>query len=150
MKLARSPGYHILGFNPSYATYEYEAGTLGYLLKRAMVTILNESECDHVCKLLGRVNASTLAKSLRGILIITLGSRGARIYEKDSFLRVSSVAKRISSPFGAGDAFFAGFLQGILSSGSLAEAGAFASKVAARVVESPRVRARIDLRFRSQ
>ncbi len=144
--LIESQDMEVLGFNPSYAVYDYRPRELAYMLKRARVTILNEEECKHVLKVQDLRRTEDLARYVGGMLIVTRGSRGARVYRQSLITEMGSLARKSVFPLGAGDAFFAGFLHMLLRRAAVKEAARFAAAIAALVVESPRVRVDVSVR----
>ena len=70
-------------------------------------------------------------------LVITLGAEGSRIVTREGETRVkAAAAKSAADPTGAGDAYRAGFIKGILSGFPLEACGKLASTVAAYAVEA--------------
>ncbi len=70
-------------------------------------------------------------------LVITHGGEGSRIVTRDGESRVKVVpAKNLSDPTGAGDAYRAGFLRGMLAGFSFENCAKLASTVAAYTVEA--------------
>lgn len=143
VNLIASQRIDVLGFNPSYAVYEFQPRELAHILKRARVTVLNEQECKHVCKVREVRRAEELARYVGGILIVTRGGKGARVYYRSLVAEIGSLARESVFSLGAGDAFFAGFLHMFLRQATPEDAARFASAMAALVVEFPVVR--VDL-----
>lgn len=144
--LVASQRIEVLGFNPSYAVYEYRPTELAYLMTRARVTILNEQECKYVCALRNLRRDEQLAELVGDVLIVTGGRKGAKVYSPSSVIYARSLAQRAVLSLGAGDAFLAGFLHMTLRGADATEATLFASAMAGIVVESPNVRAPISER----
>jgi len=70
-------------------------------------------------------------------LVITLGEQGARIITRKEEIQVPAVpVENAVDPTGAGDAYCAGFIKGLLAGLSLETTGKFASAVASYAVES--------------
>ncbi|OGG80633.1 hypothetical protein A3A39_04040 [Candidatus Kaiserbacteria bacterium RIFCSPLOWO2_01_FULL_54_13] len=70
-------------------------------------------------------------------LVITLGAEGARVVTREGEVRVKATpVKDSSDPTGAGDAFRAGFIKGMLTGMSLESCAKLASTVAAYTVEA--------------
>jgi len=146
INLITSQDIAVLGFNPSYAVYEYQPSELARILSRAQVTILNEEECEHVRKVRGLRRNEELARHVAGILIITRGRKGAKVYRHSLVTELGSVARKAAFPIGAGDAFFSGFLHMFLSKAPVKEAARFAAATAGLVVESRDVRVDVSER----
>lgn len=142
-QLARKAGTEVLAFNPSYAVTEYAADEINDLLKLARVVVFNEEEGFYVNNLLGGRNLNDLAKHIPGILVVTLGARGVRVYNNIDVIKIDSFTHKEVDPLGAGDAFLGGFLHMLLKGASTRDAAHFGSALAAFVVESSSVR--IDL-----
>ena len=69
-------------------------------------------------------------------LLITLGGEGSRIVTKDGEIRVKAApVQSLADPTGAGDAYRAGFIKGMLAGFSLENCAKLASVVAAYTVE---------------
>lgn len=146
LELARRFEGELLAFSPSYALYEYSKAEIIALSQAAHVVIMNENELAFTLACTGYADASQFAAELPGIFIVTLGDRGATLYEQRARHSFPSYSTRKGDVIGAGDAFFASFIHCMLLNYSPEEAGLFASLVSARLVEqSGRVRARIDL-----
>jgi fructokinase len=64
---------------------------------------------------------------------LTRGARGCLVRSKDEEIDLPGVAVRVVDTVGAGDAFTAGLLCGVLEGRPLAEAARFANRLAARV-----------------
>lgn len=70
-------------------------------------------------------------------LVITLGEKGARIITRKEEIQVPAVpVANVVDPTGAGDAYCAGFIKGLLAKFSLETAGKLASTVASYAVET--------------
>jgi len=134
----------MLAFNPSYAIYEYDSTELAALLRKANVAIVNEQEAEHVLRVMDLKDYGQLSRFVPGFLIVTLGKKGVRVFQKEGILEIGSFATGTSNAVGAGDAFFAGFLHEMFGNGSLADAARFGSALAAYVVESSQIRVRIS------
>ena len=144
--LARSGNAELLGFNPSYSVYEYTARELSFFLQRAQVTVVNEDECAHICKLLRLRTTEELARFVKGILIVTRGHQGLSLYKQSLVTEVGSMARRPVFSLGAGDALLAGFLHMFLTGASLEDSARFGASMAGLVVESRAIRATISVR----
>jgi len=89
---------------------------------------LSWSGCDNLddaCKALQRIATQ---------FVVTLGARGARIFDGEDYLQVSGSAARAIDSNGAGDMFAGAFLYGVSRGYGLSAAGALANAAAAAVV----------------
>jgi sugar/nucleoside kinase (ribokinase family) len=130
----------LLVFSPGYAIYEYAVDELEPLIRRANVTVMNREESEHMCRILGVVTPEYLARSLPGIVIVTMAHKGAHVFESGRVLELASYSRSTVDTLGAGDAFLAGFLVEKLRGADTWHAGRFASMCGAYVVEAARVR----------
>lgn len=67
------------------------------------------------------------------IVVLKLGKRGARVFEKDRVISAPSFEVRVVSGLGAGDAFASGFCYGLLRGWDLSRCARFASAAGAIV-----------------
>ena len=108
--LANAFDGRLLAFNPSYAIYEYDDTSLIQILKKSDIVILNEQEAEHTRKTLRLRITDQIPRKSNGILVVTKGSRGCKIYGSRNVEKIESYAVKNSESVGAGDAFFSGFL----------------------------------------
>jgi fructokinase len=104
---------------------------------------LNEDELEVLRSLLALEGASpgVLLASLRGrygleVVALTRGERGCLVQADDEEVSVPGVRVRVVDTVGAGDAFTAGLVCGVLEGKPLAQAAGFANRLAARVAAS--------------
>jgi fructokinase len=64
---------------------------------------------------------------------VTLGARGCAMLRGEEYIEAAGHAINVSDPVGAGDAFAAAFLHGLMSHWPVAEVAAFANRVGALV-----------------
>ena len=70
------------------------------------------------------------------ILVVTYGAKGSIIYNKKEVIKIKAVKPRkIVDPTGAGDAYRAGFIKGLVNGLDLKHCGELASKVAKYPIE---------------
>jgi fructokinase len=104
---------------------------------------LNEHELPLLCKLLA-IEEATEAARLDGlrrryaleVAILTRGAHGCRVRSAAEEIDLPGIPVRVVDTVGAGDAFTAGLLVGVLEGQPLAAAAAFANRLAARVAGS--------------
>lgn len=66
-------------------------------------------------------------------IVVTLGAAGAIYYENDNFFQAPTFSITVADTIGSGDAFLAGFLQGLLNQKKPSEALAYAAALGALV-----------------
>ncbi|MFH1187629.1 MAG: carbohydrate kinase family protein [bacterium] len=70
------------------------------------------------------------------ILVITKGAKGSEIYSNgEKFVIPSAMPKNVCDPTGAGDAYRAGFIKGLIENWTLEKTGKFASLIAVYAIE---------------
>ena len=130
-RFARSNGKTI-SFNPGYDLFHYNPKDkiILELLKNSDLLILNEKE-------FGRLDTSVeeLGKNKRAI-VITKGKSGCSIFEKGKRADMQPIPVKVSSPFGAGDAFTGGFLAAIVKGYDIIQASKIATSCASFAVEA--------------
>ena len=88
-------------------------------------------------------DAAEALKKVARQFAITLGSKGALLFDGDAFINIEPFAAKAVDTNGAGDMFAGAFLYGITHGYSFAEAGKLASYAASVVVQNfgPRLEA---------
>lgn len=121
-------------FDPGQQVTSFTASELKQLITGAKILIGNDYEIKLI---LDRLKMdSTKLGQLVEILIITKGAQGSEIYSKEARINIQAAkVKNIVDPTGAGDAYRAGLIKGLLSGGGLEKAGQLASTIAAYAVE---------------
>ncbi len=103
-------------------------------IKGSKALILNDYEMNFIMEKTGLGETDLVFAT--DILITTFGSRGSKIKTKTESYEIPAIkVKNPVDPTGAGDAYRAGILRGLISGWSLEIVGKFASVVAAYVVE---------------
>ena len=103
-------------------------------IRGAKVFIANDYELSLTLKKTGW-SLATLQKQVE-ILVVTLGVGGSRIYQAGRQLKIPAAKpKNTVDPTGAGDAYRAGLLYGLIKAWPLEKAGRLASLVAVYTVE---------------
>jgi len=121
-------------FDPGQQITSFTSAELKRVIQGAKVLIGNDYEIKLVLNKLN-INSSNLEK-LIDILVITKGAKGSEIYSKEGrFIIRPAKVKNIIDPTGAGDAYRAGFIKGLLAGSGLQKAGQLASTIAAYAVE---------------
>jgi len=132
-------------FVPSYSVFDYSTKQVRAFLSNSDVVFLNKQEHLHLRALLGAKAIETLLPK-NGVLVVTKGHEGANAYTTHGSLAVAAVSRSTADVVGAGDAFAAAFISGILDDDSLERCGMRAAAIAALVVKSSEPRIRIPRR----
>jgi adenosine kinase len=100
-------------FDPGQQIAYYSAKELIYAIKGAKMLIGNDYEIQLILNKL-KIKLGALEKMVE-ILAITKGGRGAEIYNQNKKIVVPAAKKKAAiDPTGAGDAFRAGFIKGLI------------------------------------
>jgi adenosine kinase len=103
-------------------------------IRGSLLLISNDYEFEIIMKITGMIKSEILG--LTGMIITTLGDKGALISTKGSDIEVPAAkAHDIMDPTGAGDAFRAGLLRGLSKQRSIEEAVRMGAVAAAYAVE---------------
>lgn len=120
------PGQQI----PLLSKLQLQAGITG-----SLATICNDYELSFITARTGWNENDILKKT--NMLIVTLGEKGSLIRVPDRTCKIPAAKlKKEVDPTGAGDAYRAGLIKGLLSSWPLDVAGRFAGVIAAYAIES--------------
>jgi fructokinase len=109
------------------------------LLRNADVVKLNEEELERVQEFTGLPRAiETFCREGANrygwrAVCVTLGARGCAILAHGDYVESQGHAVAVADTVGAGDAFAAAFLHGLISEWSASEIAAFANRVGALV-----------------
>ncbi|MBI2622637.1 MAG: adenosine kinase [Candidatus Levybacteria bacterium] len=125
----------LISFSPSIAYVNLGLKAILPLLEKTHVIFLNEQE---IKKLINK-NPKDASKYLLtyGVKIVacTMGAKGVLITSgKEQFFSPSPKVKKVIDTTGAGDAFAAGFLYGLIKNKSLKWSAKFANKIASKSV----------------
>lgn len=121
-------------FDPGQQTTSFNAAELKKCILGSKVLIGNDYEIKLITKILGK-SLKDLRKMVF-LLVITKGAKGSIMYvDNDKIVIPSAKVKKIADPTGAGDAYRAGLIHGLVHGKSLEQAGRIASVVAAYAVE---------------
>ncbi|HRY63145.1 MAG TPA: carbohydrate kinase family protein [Patescibacteria group bacterium] len=111
------------------------AGQLKELIVGARALFCNDYEVELIMKTLKHKNIKAL-KQLIEILVVTYGAEGSVIYSKGKEIKIGIVKpRRVVDPTGAGDAYRAGFIKGLINGWDLKKCGELAAWVAKWPVE---------------
>ena len=119
------PGQSIPALSPAQMTE---------MLTGCAVLISNDYELEMILDKTGLTRAAVLKRV--GAMITTLGEEGAEICRDDQQVRIPAApVSEVKDPTGAGDAFRAGLIKGMVESRSLAEAARIGATCASYAVE---------------
>ncbi len=105
------------------------------LIRGAKILVVNDYELDLIIKILKYKSIKTIHR-LVDILVVTYGGKGSIIYSINKKIVIKAVKpKRIIDPTGAGDAYRAGLIKGLVENWELKKSGQLASWVAKYAVE---------------
>lgn len=119
------------------------AELVGELLARADVVKLNEEELQTVHKAMGLPAAKEqfcregLKRYGWSAVCVTLGERGCAMLSGGEYTEAEGYAVHVADTVGAGDAFAAAFLHGLVSKWHVARIAAFANRLGALVASRP-------------
>ncbi len=129
-KIAKKNGVPV-SFDPGRLMSALGLQRLQPLLKLCDVLLLNSSEANNLTNASDHHEAAKILNKIVPTVIIKMGEKG--VYTKSGDLEFTLKAHKINvvDTTGAGDAFSAGFITGLLEGKSLKEAVTFANAVAA-------------------
>lgn len=121
-------------FDPGQQTTILEAEDIKNGIKGAKIVIANDYELSLIMGKTGWREADILEHA--EMLVTTFGAEGSEIRTRQEAFKIPPVkASEVKDPTGAGDAYRAGLVVGLLRGWTLPMAGRFASTVAAFAVE---------------
>ena len=111
------------------------ARDLRSIIEGAKILTVNDYELSLSVKILKYKSAKTVLKMVEA-LIITYGAKGSTIHNKGKEIKIKAVKpKKLVDPTGAGDAYRAGFIKGLVNGWNLKKCGELAAWVAKYPVE---------------
>lgn len=103
-------------------------------IKGARVLIVNDYEFDLIRKKITKTQKQI--EKMVEILVITYGSVGSKIFSNNKMIKIKAVQpQKIADPTGAGDAYRAGLIKGLIEGWELKKSGELAAWVAKHAVE---------------
>jgi len=115
--------------------YARKGSMLEPIIKKAFVLMPNLKELELLTKTTDyRKGAEVLLKKGVEIVAVKLGSKGCYVTDGNENHNVESFKVKVVDTTGAGDAFCAGFLYGLISNRSLYECGRIGNFVASRCI----------------
>lgn len=129
-------------FDPGQQITALNGEELREAIRGAKILIGNDYEIQMILEKINSTHAErqgkhvgTLLEEIE-ILVITKGAEGSEIYHQGNKVTIPAAkAKNISDPTGAGDAYRAGFIKGLLEKWPLEKIGRFAGLIACYTVE---------------
>jgi ribokinase len=124
-----------ISFNPGYGLKEIERNELEYILQHTKLLFINEHEQRHITQMFELKNKDV--RSLGpDIVVLTLGSKGCKIFSDDGALAIGALPSVLVDPTGAGDSFAAGFLVGYSKRYSLEKCARIGAAVASVTIST--------------
>lgn len=121
-------------FDPGQALIAFSAVELNKAIRGAKVLIGNDYEIKLMADKM-KITQARLAQLVE-ILVITLGGKGSEIYQgKEKIIIKPAKPKNTSDPTGAGDAYRAGLIKGLIMGYNLKVCGQLAGLIAVYTVE---------------
>jgi len=122
-------------FDPGQQVISFSEKELKILIKGSILTIGNDYEAEIMRKTLKTTKGVLI--SLSQSFIITKGSRGSILYNQGKVIKQSAVlVKNAIDPTGAGDAYRAGIIKGLVSNWKWPKTLKIASLISSYAVES--------------
>jgi len=120
--------------DPGQSLTKWEGEALSTWLKGSMMLISNDYELEIIMKMTGMHKKDLLA--LTDVIITTLGEKGSLISTADSDVHVPSIrVEHVIDPTGAGDAYRAGLLKGVVTGKDIQTGARLGSVAAAYAIE---------------
>lgn len=95
--------------------FSYPPEEIGYFLSRSYAVIMNHIEAEYILKALGRSAMTDLLSATTRSVVVTRGAEDALLHTTSETCAVPTVPPTaLVDPTGAGDAFAAGFVAGLL------------------------------------
>ncbi len=130
---AREAGLPLL-FDPSFQVTAMDGEALAEAARGAAIMMVNDYEHAVFEKKTGKAGAAIF--DLVDMVVVTLGGDGSKILRPDGEIRIPAARIRgLVDPTGAGDAFRAGFVTGLMRGYELEDCGRVGSVAAAYAVE---------------
>ncbi len=121
-------------FDPGQQTAILTGENLKSCINGSRMLVGNDYEISLICKKTN-LSINQLLKNTE-IIIQTLGANGSIIHTKEKTYKIApAIAKNTCDPTGAGDAYRAGVIKGLIENWSLEKLGKFAGVVSAYTVE---------------
>jgi adenosine kinase len=121
-------------FDPGQSLPMWNGGTLAESLEGSRILISNDYELEMIINCTG-LNRNSLLKRT-GAIVTTLGEAGSRVSTVNDEINIPAVEPReVVDPTGAGDAYRAGLVKGIIQGRNILESAKMGSVCASFAVE---------------
>ena len=134
-KLVQSLPEIRVSFDPGSLYIRKGLAALRPILRRSSIIFPNESELRHLTGKDCEKGAKTLIEEGAKIVAVKLGEGGCYVTDEKENFMIEAFKVRVVDTTGAGDAFCAGFLHGLLQGRDLYACGRIANFVASRKIE---------------
>lgn len=123
-------------FTPGMIYVRKGLDQLNPILERSYILFFSENEIELLTGLEYKVACNALRKKGAKIVAVTLGVKGCYVSDENEsmFIGVSRPPQRVVDTTGAGDAFAAGFLYGLIRNESLRQCAAYGNSLASESV----------------
>jgi len=125
-----------ISFAPGMLYVRRGLDALSGIISKTRVVFLNRDEIELLAMSGYRKGAGALNEIGAEIVVVTLGGDGCYIRTPDAEVFIPGLAARVVDTTGAGDAFCAGFLYGLLADEPLDVCGCLGNFVAAKCIEA--------------
>ena len=137
----------ILSLSDSFCVDRHRESFLELIDEYVDIVFCNESEVLSLFKKDELANCQEDLSSLCELVIVTLGSNGSLIVNKNNVEIIDSITKgKIIDTTGAGDIYAGGFIHGLINNCSLKKCGEIASICAGHIITQLGSRSDIDLK----
>jgi len=137
----------ILSLSDSFCVDRHRESFLELIDKYVDIVFCNESEVLSLFKMDKLSNCQGDLSSLCELVIVTLGSNGSLIINKNNIEVINSIMKgKVIDTTGAGDIYAGGFIHGLINNYSLKKCGAIGSICAGQIITQLGSRSNIDLK----
>ena len=137
----------ILSLSDSFCVGRHRESFLKLIDEYVDIVFCNESEVFSLFKKDKLANCQEDLSSLCELVVVTLGSNGSLIVNKNNVEIIESITKgKIIDTTGAGDIYAGGFIHGLINNCSLKKCGEIASTCAGQIITQLGSRSDIDLK----
>jgi len=135
VELVKQRGIPLLWQLKSAVTsFPFEA--VAFFAQASRVIIMNHIEAEFVKKALGFDEIEQLINEETQVLLVTMGKQGSRVITAAGRQEIGAVPTHVTDTTGAGDAFTAGFLAGMIKDYDLATSAQIGAVVASFALEA--------------
>ncbi|UCG84227.1 MAG: carbohydrate kinase family protein [Dehalococcoidia bacterium] len=121
-------------FDPGQSLPMWDGGELAECISGSRILVSNDYELDLIINMTGLDRTELLKRT--GVIITTLGEQGSRVYTADDEIVIPAVKPgTVVDPTGAGDAYRAGLIKGLVQRKKIAECAMMGSVCASYAVE---------------